>query len=82
MERNADVRGGGVKATTAVGIVMSSTAMRAKAMVVIVTAATAYLIEEEWTIIVPESKISEINKLFLRKCYTLESERELHRTRE
>ena len=50
-----------------------SAATRAKEMVVIVIAAAAYLIGE-WTIIVPESKISEI-KLFLRKCYTLESER-------
>ena len=58
-----------------------SAATRAKEMVVIVIAAAAYLIEEEWTIIVPESKILEI-KLFLRSCYTLESERELYRTRE
>jgi hypothetical protein len=57
-----------------------SAATRAKAKVVIVTAATAYLIGE-WTIIVPESKILEM-KLFLRSCYTLESERELYRTRE
>jgi hypothetical protein len=58
-----------------------SAATRAKAKVVIVIAAAAYLIGE-WTIIVPESKILEI-KLFLRSCYTLESEkRELYRTRE